>query len=50
MTKLEELLKERERFAEIVKRKKHHLKECKKVLNFYVHQIRELDKRIKELQ
>lgn len=50
MTKLEELLKEHERFTEIVKRKKRHLKECKKVLNFYVRQVKELERKIRELQ
>ena len=47
---LEELKKERLRFLEIVKIKKRHLKECKKVLNFYVQQVRDLEKRIKEQQ
>jgi len=50
MTTLQELQNERQRFAEIVRRKKRHLKECKKVLNFYVKQVQELDKKIKELQ
>jgi len=50
MTTLEELKQERNRFVEIVKRKKRHLKQCKKVLNFYVRQVQELEKRIKEQQ
>lgn len=50
MTILQELQQERERYAQIVKRKKKRLKECKKVLNFYVRQVRELEKKIKELQ
>ena len=50
MATLQELQNERQRFAEIVRRKKRHLKECKKVLNFYVKQVQELDKKIKELQ
>jgi len=50
MTTLEELQQERQRFAEIVKRKKRHLIECKKVLNFYVKQVQELDRKIKELE
>lgn len=50
MTTLQELLQERDRYAQIVKRKKMHLKECKKVLNFYVRQVRELERKIKEQQ
>ena len=50
MTILQELQQERDRYAQIVKRKKKHLKECKKVLNFYVRQVRELERKIKELQ
>ena len=49
-TSLEELKKERERFSEIVKIKKHHIEEHKKVLNFYQQQVKKLDERIKELE
>lgn len=50
MTTLQELLQERDRYAQIVKRKKQHLKECKKVLNFYVRQVKELERKIEEHQ
>ena len=49
-TSLEELKKERERFFEIVKIKKRHIEEHKKVLNFYQQQVAKLDKKIKELE
>lgn len=50
MTTLETLRQERQRFAEIVRIKKRHIEEYKKVLNFYVKQVQELDRKIKELE
>lgn len=50
MTTLEDLQQERRRFAEIVKIKRRHIEEYKKVLNFYIKQVQELDRKIEELQ
>ena len=46
MATLKELQKELERFRNIVKIKRRRLKECKRVLNFYVNQVKEIEKRI----
>ena len=46
MAALKELQQELECFRNVVKIKKRHLKEFKRVLNFYVNQVRELEKRI----
>lgn len=48
MTTLQKLQQEHDRYVQIVKRKKKHLKECKKILNFYVRQVKELERKIEE--
>jgi len=50
MTTLQELKNERERFRNIVKLKRSYLKRIQKVIDFYTKQVKDLDRKIEELE
>jgi len=50
MTQLKALQDEYARYKRIVAIKKRHIKEAKKVLNFYLEEVKKIENKIKELE